>query len=115
MMFKFPGAHKVFISSTCKSCQQCATVDVEFLCDTYVEGFEAKGNSHLHVLCLTDCSNCFAAISNVGIRCSEKTAKVQLCFLRDMQKLVTISYVSGLFNIADVGTKDRSNVELLGG
>ena len=48
----------------------------------------------------------------MSIRCSEKTTKVQLCFLRDMQQLVTISFASGSFNIADVGTKERCNIEL---
>ena len=70
------------------------------------------GDHFPHVLALTDCSNCFAAIDNVSIRCSEKTTKVQLCFLRDMRKLATISYVSGMFNLADVGAKERCRCNL---
>ena len=112
MIIKSSQDGNIFVTSSCESCQRCVTFNLQEIRRTYDRSFGEKQEDHPHVLTLTDCSNCFAAINNVSIRCTEKTTKVQLCFLRDMQKLVTISYVSGSFNIADVDTKERRNIEL---
>ena len=112
MIIQSPKGGKIFATSGCESCKKCVTFTLQEIRRTYDRSFGEQQEDHPHVLTLTDCSNCFAAINNVSIRCTEKTTKVQLCFLRDMQKLVTISYLSGSFNIADVDTKERRNIEL---
>ena len=66
----------------------------------------------LHTVILTDCSNCFSAVMNIGAKCTDKTTQLHMAYIRDSHHLITLRYICGVFNIADVGAKKYCQVAL---
>ena len=99
----------IYFQHTCDTCQVNRMIPMTLLQKHYGSIYQSTSEFDIHCLVMTDCSNCFATINNVSIRCSEKVAKIQMSFIRDMLRLMTVSFTCGSFNLADLGAKQRGN------
>ena len=101
-----------YLSSFCKSCNLTSYIALEHIRNGIESSFVTADQSQMHCLLLTDCSNCFAAIHNINVHCSDRATKLQMCYIRDAQKWISISFICGPFNLADTGTKWPGNLAL---
>ena len=64
-------------------------------------------------LLLTDCCSLFSSILRMRPNANERRSRIILAHLRDLQALLTISFVDASVNIGDAGTKRKGNTTLL--
>ena len=105
-------SRSISVSSDCRNCGVHSVMSLSSIRTGFDRCLQPKVDSLLHVLALTDCSNCFSAVMNVGVKCLDKGARLQMAYIRDAQSLITVSYICGVFNVADVGAKQYSNLPL---
>ena len=89
----------------CESCQVCfpiCTIENKYS----KEPVDAKSDSPLfRPLLLTDCCSLFSSILRMQPNAHERCSRIILAHLRDLQKLLPISFVDASVNIGDAGAK----------
>ena len=86
-------------------------MSVEKMRKSYQSFFTYSGlitGARAHCLLLTDSPNAFAASHETNSRALERTTRLNLHYLRDHLSLISFSFVSAGFNLADTGTKQHS-------
>ena len=99
--------------SKCESCQ------VNFPLQTAEKNHQAE-MAHGKIdfilfrpLLLTDCCSLYSSILRMQPNANERCARIILAHLRDLQSLLTISFLDATANLGDVGTKHGGNKSLL--
>ena len=61
---------------------------------------------------MSGCSNDISSVLQGNPRNGEKCLRIVRAYLKDFLQYVNISYCSALFNLSDVGTKNRPNLQI---
>ena len=60
---------------------------------------------------LTDCSNIFSSLAAYQPRVTDKATKILIYYLRDNMTRVAFTFIDAGWNIADIGTKEKTQKE----
>ena len=110
-MVMMSGSNEMTLVSHCQTCQSSHSILINDLRDQY-DRQRLSTVPYLHALVVTDCSNCYSPISNVSARCSDRTTRMQLSYIRDSQLRVAPPFACGPFKLSDTGTKSNNNINL---
>ena len=64
-------------------------------------------------LVLTDCCSLFSCVIKLQPTCLERCSRILIAYLRDLQSLITFSFIDGGTNLGDVNTKHAGSLTLL--
>merc|ERR1711989_261813 len=94
----------------CKECNQQIGYDLIDLEKTLDKCYSPIAENNLQILIMTDCSNVFASLTSYQPRITDRSMKILIYYLRDNMSRVAFSSIDNGWNIADVGTKEKSNL-----
>ena len=77
------------------------------------ESAEDIDNDRFKPLLLTDCCSLYSSILRIQPNALERRSRIALAHLRDLQSVLTISFVDATCNLADVCTKIAGSMTLL--
>ena len=110
--YHLEGESKLWNTRKCESCQVCFPICTQE--GKYQPGSSLTLESPLFKpLLLTDCCSLFSSILKMQPNANERCSRIILAHLRDLQALITISFVDASVNIGDSGTKHGGNTTLL--
>ena len=74
----------------------------------------AVDSNHLFKpIVLTDCCSLFSCVIRLQPNTQERCSRISIAYLRDLQSLITFSFIDGETNLGDVNTKHAGSLALL--
>ena len=64
-------------------------------------------------LILTDCCSLFSSVLRLQHCTQERCSRILIAYLRDLQSLITFSFIDGGANLGDINTKHAGSLTLL--
>ena len=113
------GSQRQLIILNCTRCQQNQSIHVFASNQTTSESqpseiINRKSEEILFKpMVLTDCCSLFSCVIRLQPSTQERCSRILIAYLRDLQSLITFSFIDGDTNLGDVNTKHAGSLALL--